>query len=674
MFPNLTPSKTAWRGDVQGLRALAVALVVIFHLNVTLLPGGYIGVDVFFVISGFLITAHLLREVERTGTVKLSQFWARRVRRLLPAAFTVLVVSAVAALLLMPRSLLIQNLTEMGQASLYVLNWGLAANSVDYLAGGNAPSIAQHYWSLSVEEQFYIVWPLLVILAALCAARLPRVSKRMALAGALGLVFVASLGYSIFETDRSQASAYFVTTTRAWEFAAGGLIAMVPLLSSARIKTHLILSWLGVAAIVGAAFAFNSQTAFPGWVALVPVAGTVLLLWAGDSASAWTPQYFAKAGPIKYLGDISYSVYLWHWPLIVLFVSTQGRPPGWKWISVIAVATVVLAALTYRFVEEPLRRGPGVLKRRVPTFTFMAAGMAGVCALTFLPSASIATDDARVRIETQALAVDATTCFGAYAILNDCATPYAVTDTVNASVAAGDMFGISGPAATDACKQVSANGRLNMTCDLAEAPDPTRNVVLIGDSHADQFAGTLSVVASENGWNLRSTTRSGCSGYSDDEDACTDWGEEQYAALIGDDGVDTVLVAVRSGLYDSPDARAKFHERLTALTAAGKDVVLIRSTPGLSTSGMSAATCVERAQMAKDPCAWQPESREDWAASAAINAGAHVVDTWDVLCDDAGCHTVIGGTIVYFDDNHLTTRFSRSLAPWLDRSLNDALL
>ncbi|MFV0252273.1 MAG: acyltransferase family protein, partial [Beutenbergiaceae bacterium] len=239
-------SAQGFRPEVQGLRAIAVGVVVLFHLWPLRMPGGYVGVDVFFVISGFLITSHLYREVERTGTVRLLDFWARRIRRLLPASLLVLAVSLVLVLAWVPTTQWLTNARELIASALYVENWALAADAVDYLAEGNQPSVAQHFWSLSVEEQFYLIWPLLM-LAALALAVRTGWNRRYAMVAALSLVGGASFVWSIWATSQDRASAYFITPTRVWEFAIGAAIALVPLAPG--LLARVLLGWAGLAAI-----------------------------------------------------------------------------------------------------------------------------------------------------------------------------------------------------------------------------------------------------------------------------------------------------------------------------------------------------------------------------------------------------------------------------------------
>src|SRR3954469_4412246 len=253
------------RAEIQALRALAVALVVVCHSWPHVLPGGFVGVDVFFVISGYLITAQLLAEVRRRGTVSLTGFWARRARRILPAALLVLAGCALATVAWVPQNHWQQFLDEIRASTAYVENWQLAHTATDYFA--NAASVqspVQHYWSLSAEEQFYLVWPVLIGLTVL-------VGRRYSLAIAMGGLGLASLAYSIYDTHANPAAAYFITPTRAWEFAAGGLLALAPAIK----RGSPPLSWLGLAAIAAGAVLYSSETPFPGYAAALPVLGAV---------------------------------------------------------------------------------------------------------------------------------------------------------------------------------------------------------------------------------------------------------------------------------------------------------------------------------------------------------------------------------------------------------------
>src|SRR6478752_6718310 len=292
--------------------------MVLFHLWPNRVPGGYIGVDVFFVISGFLITSLLLREVDRSGSVSLGQFWARRLRRLLPASYLVLAVSAVGTLLFVPRLVWEQFFGEILGAGLYVENWVLAVNSVDYLAADNTPSPAQHYWTLSAEEQFYLIWPLLVLLGVWWARRRRRVpgstgggGSRRAIFAVLAIATVASLAYSLWITATDPAWAYFVTPARAWQFGAGALLAFAPAAArTARPVARALLGWVALVTLLACAFVLDAGTPMPGTAAIWVVVASAVLIWVEAPEVPWASSVLLVQRPARFLGDISYSVYL----------------------------------------------------------------------------------------------------------------------------------------------------------------------------------------------------------------------------------------------------------------------------------------------------------------------------------------------------------------------------
>ena len=366
---------TTVRPEIQGLRSVAVLLVVLYHLWPGRLRGGYIGVDVFFVISGFLISGNLLREVERTGRVAFAGFWARRVRRLLPAAFLVLTATGLGILIFVPRLLWQQFFKEIGASVLYIENWSLAHDAVDYLASSNTPSPVQHYWTLSAEEQFYIGWPFLVMAGVLLAAAL-RWHRGRAVTAILGVATLASLVFSLWDTGHNPSVAYFSTFTRAWEFGAGALLACVA--GSRTLRRPLVaclVSWGGLLVILGCSLTFSHSTPMPGTAAVAVVLGSVALIAAGNPGLVWSPTRLLTWRPATFIGDISYSMYLWHWPMLVLLPYVIDRTPGFLARVLILVATVVAAWLTKIFVEDPVRTTRRWSLRR-PSVALTAAAVA----------------------------------------------------------------------------------------------------------------------------------------------------------------------------------------------------------------------------------------------------------------------------------------------------------
>lgn len=350
-------SKGGVRREIQALRAAAVLMVVIYHSWPGAVGGGYVGVDVFLAVSGFVITAHLVREVEANGRIRVVNFWVRRARRLLPAALLVLVVSAVGAMIFVPRILWHQFLLEIGASALYVQNWLLAANSVDYSAARSNVPPQQHLWSLSIEEQSYLLWPLLIIVAALVFRKAAVNVVRKSITVVVGVTTVASLAYCIWLTASESSVAYFVTPARAWEFGAGALLA---LFAANPIRERLAIragaSWLGFALIAFAAFFYNGATPFPGVAVVVPVVGALLVIWAGAPEVSWAPTAIMSLRPVQFLGNISYSTYLWHFSLLIIAGYALGPQFGPARKFLLIIVTLFLGALTTRFIEDPVRR------------------------------------------------------------------------------------------------------------------------------------------------------------------------------------------------------------------------------------------------------------------------------------------------------------------------------
>lgn len=348
----------AFRTDVQGLRALAVALVLGFHLRRDSLPGGFIGVDIFFVISGFLITSQLLARPP-AGTTDLLVFWGRRVRRLLPAALLVVVGALIAARLVAPPEQSRFGGLDGIVTILYLQNWKLTDSSENPLIAAEVPPVVQHYWSLSIEEQFYVVWPVL-LLGVVLLARRRNWDVLVVATWSMAAVVASALLFSVVYTRAHPSQAYFATPTRIWELAAGGLLAAV-VLRRTRSEARPVPVWLREGAVWGGygvllltLVTFDHDRPFPGWIALLPVLGTISIL-LGWRERGWNPNRVLGLRPVQYLGALSYSVYLWHVPLIVLTPYVTGHPIRFRDGAAITVLSLLLAALTKHHVEDRFR-------------------------------------------------------------------------------------------------------------------------------------------------------------------------------------------------------------------------------------------------------------------------------------------------------------------------------
>lgn len=699
--PARTSDRTALRPDIQGLRAVAVAAVVVFHLWPAALPGGYVGVDVFLVVSGFLITSHLLRRPP-SSLVEAGRFWGRRVRRLLPASALVIVVSVLATALIAPETLHAVTGREAVASGLYGQNWYLARTAGDYLAGDDAATALRHYWTLSVEEQFYLVWPVVIGLAAWAGRRWwPR--RVTAVVGvAIAAVVVSSLAYSAALTARDAGLAYYVTPTRMWELALGGLLAVAgPVLAGRAGPTpsgrawpawgRTVLAGAGLAAILGAAFAFDADTPFPGTWALLPTLGAVAVIAAEPGRSGPVGRLLAWR-PAQFLGDVSYSTYLWHWPLVVLVTYAAAGRAQWFHLAGAAVASVALAAATKRWVEDPVRRSARLATGRA-TVGVLAACMAVSVGsgLALVAWSGARADDAAARV-TWAEAAHPE-CFGAAAVGAGARCADVAGELWNSPVVAAADKPVLYP---DGCWN-EAPYATRVTCTYGTADGLP--VALVGNSHAGHWFPPLAEIAADRGWRITTYLVSVC--YPVDVDlafpraeattGCSDWNawvREEVAA----GGYELVVMSARTDqkLAGVPEveqdavAQAAYRRVVEGFADAGAAVVVVRDTPAMVESvpdcvavrGASACGRERAAALEVDPLALAAaELVAGGVGPGGDGAAGNValVDVSDVMCGPQRCEAVVGGVIAYFDHGHLTATFARTLRPWLEAGVDEAL-
>ena len=644
-------------------------LVVAYHIWPTTVPGGYVGVDVFFVVSGFLITSHLVSEVMRTGTVDVPRFWARRIRRLLPASFLVLFAVLVATALWLPRVLWEKTFSEAAASALYVQNWMLAVSSVDYLAAENTePSLVQHFWSLSVEEQFYVIWPLLIVgvVFLLKGARWIGI--------ALAVVFVASLAFSIYETSASPSVAYFATTTRAWEFAAGGLLAFLPPVRFVAVR--IAACWGGVLAILLSSFLMDGATPFPGSAALIPVLGAAAVVWADAPVkNVWSPAFAARTGPVQFIGDLSYSLYLWHWPLVVLYPYIRGNDPELKGGVLILIASVVLAWGTKVFVEDPFRRGFVWGVSRARTYGFAAAGMVAVLCVVGAQLHALGQQRAEAEAVAMRAADSGIECFGAAAMIDtECQDVFRAPVGFDTAFGQGDR-GVLG---TDCLG--GPNDVVVTKCDMGTEDGSTR-IAIIGNSHAAALSSGLDLYGRSHGWEVVTYLRQECLGHSSTRErnlpsaTCLQWTESVHEDLLRDDELDAVVF--QSYVFAAPAGMDELfaeqaHDTWDKFESDGIDVIVVNDVPGSRKN--FTPSCLARHLQEDDPCS---VPRDDagvhltnamWEAAQSA-AAVTTVDLTEFVCDDDRCHALIGGVMVYFDEHHLTGMFSSTLAPFVAREI-----
>jgi peptidoglycan/LPS O-acetylase OafA/YrhL len=683
--PGRAGAARTFRPDIQGLRAIAVSMVVIYHLRPARLPGGFAGVDVFFVISGYLITGHLWRGYQKTGSVSLLDFWGRRARRLVPAAALVLLVTWLVARVVEPVTELPDIAAQIRASALYFQNWQLASDAVNYLQAEGPATPVQHFWSLSVEEQFYLVWPLLFGIAALVAITVARGGRGGRAVGGprAGLITVAllttalaacSLAYSVYDTRANPAAAYFVTTTRMWELGIGGLLAMVPDSYARRIGRQGWLGWAGLAAVIVAAFTLSGTSPFPGWIALLPVGGAVAMIAGGGAEGRFGPARLTSIRPMVFLGGISYSLYLWHWPIINLYSVWRGKAPGHVAAPVIVAAAILLAWLTKVLVEDKVRLSP-LLRGHGWRSVSVALAAAVPVALVWVYLAYPVTWDGRL---------PASGYPGAAALASVTAAdvqPEPILPPLQAATMDMPKYWL------DNCLDANS-ATTEKICTFGDTENPALTVAMVGDSIDGNWFPALEQIALQRHWKLVTDLHGTCewtatmlvdngSPYT----ACHQWGQAALNDLVTKIKPNVVIT---SGLPDNgtvahptsgPAAFAAIGAGMaqywTDLENHGIDVVAIKETPFID---FPEPDCVAQHGRNSPKCT-VPTARAIPADPPTIRASedtggkVKVVNMDNFICGPRECRPVVGNVLVYLDGRHLTAAFGQTLTKYLEPRL-----
>jgi peptidoglycan/LPS O-acetylase OafA/YrhL len=660
---------TAFRPDIEGLRALSIVTVVIYHYAPTWLPGGFVGVDVFFVISGYLITHSLLDQHTPGGALSsnLFSFWARRARRLLPNALLVLTAVSVVGALWINDVALSRLGSDVAWAAGYAINWLHVVRSVDYLRWDEThASVLLNFWSLAVEEQFYLLWPVLLLALWRCAGEERALRAAIALAAAasmLSLVYMLALSPGI-------TFAFFASPARAWELLAGATLALY----SRRAKGwppdwNVAAAWAGLAGVLGAAAMMSPTSQHPGWITLVPVLGTVLLIGGLHRHPGAPLARWLASAPMRAVGARSYSIYLWHWPVLVLGAAWWPQRTLDSRLLLLVVS-LLLAEIAYRFVESPARWrwGRGAATSRVLLFALVGSFLLLTCGTGLRWVAESSARVGRLAAAPHGIA-------GLPALAT-------VQKDLPIVYANGCHLGVAPVEPADGCHL---------------GPADASAVLLFGDSHAAQWVPSVQPVAAARGLALLAWTKSSCPSadvtiwnpaargpYRE----CDVWREAVFARLAS---VRPALVIVSNLVDDTteivdrtngrtlsgPEASAAFDaglvRTLTRLQAAGMTVVLLRDNPRPRHDVIACLYSTSDPSRCERPRNQAiPSMARD--ASAALAVGVPVWDLNSAICWQLSCPVVVmladppRVQVVYRDDNHLTASFASSLAPALEQA------
>ena len=656
------PTTSGYRPDVEGLRGIAILSVVLYHLDQRLLPGGFTGVDIFFVISGFLITGILLREYQATGRIDLWGFWSRRARRILPSAALVLLVTTVLSLLFISPLLMRRLGADITAAAYFGLNWRAAARAIDYSAPGNEMSPVIHYWSLAVEEQFYLAWPLILIAVFFCIRKLGT-RPLPVLAALTGITLIASFALCLYTAPLNQPTAFFGTFTRAWQLLAGASAAILLAYTSNRDWPWMaLIGPLGLVAMIAGFGLIDPETVYPNWLALLPIMGATAVILAGSAAGGHTnwAARLLSVFPLTFIGRVSYVWYLWHWPL--LYFTHAVFPEAGIGLAALALAfSFVLAVLTHYAFENPVRFNPWLVASKLRS---QGMGLA-LAAVTALAGLGLAEYSKGVRV---------TLNDGTRLLIEDITRDRSLAYEVDCHISQAETK--------------------HEPCVFG-TKDAKPQVVLFGDSHAAHFFDAAEAASLARGTAFLMRSKSGCPPidgllwnvkFKRPYYECQQWRQSV---------VDTVreirpkLVVLSSLTGYSPldasfampqnedDRRRAFiaaqRRMITSLLDYAGHVVIIADTPVLPEEP---AFCLYRNPAHEEACGWPVKERTNEAfyaeALGDLKGRVTIVDLSPQICPGGTCRAILDGKPVYYDQGHLTATFSKSLGGAFEKLFVDA--
>lgn len=670
-----------FRPEIQGLRAFAVLLVVLYHVWFGKVSGG---VDVFLFISAFLLSLSFMRKINEGKPLNLFNYWLHVFQRLLPVATVVIAGTTIASFFVFAPSRWAQTVTDAKSSLFYFQNWNLAFSSVDYYAqNASVKSPFQHFWSLSIQGQIFIIWPLLFAAVAYFVHRF-RGNLFTTAVFVFNTVFVASLTFSIVETDTNQGFAYFDTRTRLWEFAIGTLLAMLTLKWKAPEKARVVMGWVGIIGLVTCGAILPVERAFPGYLALWPVISGALVIMAGRTNSRWGIDRLLVSAPLQNLGNISYALYLVHWPILILYSSAVGTSrvnviEG----TIIILASIGLAWLLIRFVEKPLRyrKDPFVpwlmMKMRFKTIfsvktwadqlafilaIFLVAGVPLAAAQTWIGYRNVQSEqNAELKVQTASENYPGARAIGG-----------AQQGLIDNPIPSGGDVKAQYEGLSDPCTGVFApsDPALAKYCNVQKyGPEDAPLTMVIGNSHAEQALSIFKPIAEQTKTNLQTYLLGGCQYPVRSVNAgneCSEFNTKMTEEIIKRKPQTVVFIAtIAQARSNDERADPSLDETVRRLTEAGIQVIGLRDNPRFE---YNIYECAQKAGTDKSSCA-RPASDKYAAENPAKeifdkyrDQGAVMVDLKDLYCPDGMCSPVVGNIYVYFDDNHVSKTYGRTMA------------
>ena len=656
---DLKTSERKFRPELEGVRAVAALLVAVYHIWLGRVSGG---VDVFFIVSGYLITTSLLSRIIRDDKIKFGEYYLGLARRLFPLAYTVIFVSTILSIFILPITVWTETIPEAFASIFYYENWQLAWNTVDYLAQNNEAGPFQHFWALSLQGQFYFTWPILITLVYFISRKVLKTPVRKTLLAILIILFITSLSYSIYLTNVNQPFAYFNTFARVWEFSLGGILALVlPYLKPTKMISF-FLGWIGLLTIVLTGILLPVSTMFPGYVALIPVGGVLLVIISAENGSRFGADYLLGTKPFMYLGSISYGFYLWHWPMLIFYYALFNTSEvSFFHGLILMIISFVLSVLSVRFIEKPVRSlsiktDKKKIMKYVGTFSVLVIVGAGSWFgyVTYLEKGNMITS-----IEDYP---------GARSISNNVVPtegmePY--PDLLTLKKELPDFYG------EPECYSSMNEGGDVKECSYGETEDYDLTIALIGGSHSGHWFPALEAVALKSGIKMTLLNKDACRFSNDDfegllTEACMEW-NDNVSKYLKENPVDIIFTTANVGSngYVPEGYLTKWAE-----FEGISEVFAIRDNPWAQ---QDTPACLEENPKKPEVCgAKQSEvlsPNPPWEDLKEIPENVTFADLTPYFCDGEFCPSIIGNVIVYRDNHHLGTYYSETLSEALEEAL-----
>lgn len=700
------PSDRKFRPDVEGLRAIAILLVVLYHAGLPGLTGGYVGVDVFFVISGFVITGLLLREHAAIGKTRLVGFYGRRSRRILPAATLVIIATVLASYRWLGFISGNATASVARDASLFYANFHFISTGTNYLASQQPPSTLQNFWSLSVEEQFYLVYPTLFLLAAVT---MRRVSMRLKLAILLGSGVLVSFLWSIYQTSTNDVAAYFSPFTRAWELALGALVA-VGSFQLAKLPRSLaaLMTWIGLSGIAIAAFAFSSSTRYPGSAVALPVIAAALVIAGGMAHPRLGAETILRVPPFQWMGRLSYSLYLWHWPILVIAAQHVGHPLSLGSNLLLLLLALFLSILSYFIIENPIRHWSFLSRhnsRSVALGVLLVSLSLAVATLEILghssaPSTVAATSTTSTSGISHSTSTTGPQPAAVSSVLESIATapkihtvPSDLDPPLQAFADPNQANAVAGPAYFWQCDAYGSpiQAASPAPCLFGDLQS-TKTIVLVGDSNVGNWAPALDIGLQSAGYRLAVFGFAGCPTpdihyRSYDQltstllSECNEWHSRVPLAI---NALHPIAVIAASGEADTSgisnrewiDGFATLFNQSTAGSPTAIRILL-----GTSPFPGPTPNCVAATPNPQE-CALHDtgHSSSDYSTflardpSIASASGATLIPTYPWFCHNGICPPIVSRYLVFADQDHATIAYSEYLSPVVTNAVVTAIL